>query len=157
MRKRILPVTVFVIFLAGAVGAQQSRLVGNLKMKPGAGCSGSFTFKGQSPYSSKEIFYTSLGDETDTWMNIGGKNVRLKQISVSEPTRPDAQGGEKVGSRTTEKYTGPGGISVEIVLTVAWLCAVNDAGCESIGYTAVFKVKKGKRYQKVWADGVYGC
>jgi hypothetical protein len=151
MAKKTWMLFVLLLCVAAAASAQQKRLIGNLQMKPGAACSGSFGFKGQSVYSTKMIFYSSMGDETDTWMHIDGKDVRLRQISASEPTRPDAQGGEKVGSRTTEKYVGPGGIKVEILFRVAWLCAVNDPGCESIGYTATFKVRKGKRSQTVQA------
>jgi hypothetical protein len=110
----------------GSTFGQKRNLVGNLKFKTGSACGVYLKFVGQSAYSSKEIFYSSLADQNDTWMNIDGKDVRLKFISVTEPTKPDGDGGELIGSRTTEKYAA-GNINVEIVFTVSWLCPNDNA------------------------------
>lgn len=151
-------IAVVALISVGSTFGQKRKLVGNLKFKTGWACAISLKFAGQSADSSKEIFNSSLVDQNDTWMNIDGKDVQLEFVSRSKPTKPDGKGGELIGSRTTEKYAA-GNINVEIVFTVRWLCP-NDSvaeGCESIIYTAVFKVRKGKRRQTVRAEGIAGC
>ena len=158
MRRTIILIAFFTFILAGNAFGQKRNLVGNLKSKIGTACGVFLSFAGQSANSSKEVFYSSAGDENDTWMNIDGKDVQLKFISRTEPTKTDKSGGEAVGSRTTEIYSARN-ITVKIVFTVSWLCVPETPaeGCESVGYTAIFKVKKGKRRQTVRAKGIFGC
>jgi hypothetical protein len=158
MRKTIFLIAIFTFFSAGNTFGQKRNLVGNLKLKIGAGCGALMWRAGQTENSRKEIFYSSAGDENDTWMNIGGKDIQLKFISRTEPTKTDKSGGEAVGSRTTEIYSARN-IKVKIIFTVSWLCVPETPaeGCESVGYTAIFKVSKGKSRQTVRAEGIFGC
>ena len=156
MKRSIILTALCCLVLVGAAVGQQRKLVGNIKGETGGGCGEFFTFAGQSVESPNLMFYSSAGDETETWMNIDGKDVRLKFVSRSEPTKIDARGAELKGSRTIEKYVASQ-ITVEIILTVAWRCPKSDENCESVGYNAIFKVRKGKIRQILKAEGISGC
>jgi hypothetical protein len=156
IKNTLLLFTFLVISLFSTTFAQQRRLVGNLKLKNTPACADFYHFAGQSPDSPALMFYMSAGNEEETWMNIDGKDVRLKFVSKTKPTKPDGAGGELIGSRTTETYSAPN-ITVKITFTVSWLCAVGEPNCEAQGSTAIFRVRKGKRRQTVRAAGMSGC
>lgn len=145
-----------ILTLGGVAFGQRSKLVGNINRETDGGCGYFFSFAEQSVKSPNLMFYSSAGDETDTWMNIDGEDVQLKLVSRTDPAKRNARGAELVGSRTTEKYAARN-ITVEIILRVAWRCPKSDENCESIGYDAIFKVRKGALRQILRAKGISGC
>lgn len=158
-KNRLLLLAIFALFITGVVMGQprsKRKLVENLKREAGSGCAGYFTFAGQSPYSPQIMFFESMGDENDTWMRIDGKDTQLKFVSRSEPTKVGAHGEVRIGSRETEKYVAEN-ISVEIIFTVTWVCPKSNESCESTGYSAIFKVRKGSRREIVRSKGIFGC
>lgn len=156
IKKTLLLLTVLIIILVSTTFAQRRKLVGNLKLKDTPACADYYHFAGQSFDSPELMFYMSAGNEEETWMNIDGKDVRLKFVSKTKPTKLDGAGGESIGSRTTEIYSAPG-ITVKITFTVSWICEGNVDNCEAVGSMAIFKVTKGKRRQTVRAAGMFGC
>lgn len=104
--------------------------------------------------ASREIF--ASGEDESAWMNIDGVDTNLKFISRKEPSRVNRREGLRAGSRYTERY-GAGDITVDILFIVTEVCAPQDPHCESTGYAAVFRVRKGGRTQDLRSNGACGC
>ena len=152
MKRRIplLLAAAFLLCVSFNASAQSGNLVSRLNAShDGCGCYFSFN---QSDYKkSKLIFFASIVEENDIWVGIDGRDVKLKLVSRVEP-----KGRERVGSRTTEKYSAAG-VTVTLIRTATWVCPPRDESCEVTKYSAVFTVTKGKRKQVVRAVGECGC
>ncbi|MDQ3819882.1 MAG: hypothetical protein M3362_19715 [Acidobacteriota bacterium] len=144
------------VMLAGIVAStatQKRVLVRNLKRPDvvnGCGCYFSF------PRDQRGTMFASGAAERDTWMNIDGIDTKLNFVSETEPTKTGSRGGERVGSRHTEKYAA-GDITVDVLFIATQVCGPRDLHCEDTGYSAIFKVRKGNRTQVVRATGGCGC
>ncbi len=84
-------------------------------------------------------------------MNIDGRDVRLTRISMTGYGKD-----EKVGTRNTEKYTAPGGISVGLTKVTTKVCKPGEESCETTYYSVTLTVKKGTRTQTLKAIGECG-
>lgn len=91
------------------------------------------------------------GADADPWMNIAGRDVRLKRIN--ESSRAPREG---VGSRHMKTFVADD-ISVTGTYVATRVCPDRDENCESHEYNATFVVKKGKRAETVKAVGWCGC
>ncbi|MEO6392162.1 MAG: hypothetical protein ABIP75_09945 [Pyrinomonadaceae bacterium] len=152
MKSRIILLSAvgLLLFVGVNARAQSGNLVGRLSAShDGCGCY--FSFNRSDYKKSKLIFFASLDNDSDIWMGIDGRDVKLKLVSRVEP-----KGKERVGSRATEKYSAAG-VTVTLVRTVTWVCPPRDESCEVTKYSAVFTVSKGKRKQVVRAVGECGC
>ena len=89
--------------------------------------------------------------DSDPWMNIEGKDIRLRRIAE---TAREAR--EHVGSRHVKKYVA-GKLSVTATYVATRVCKPADENCESQEYSATFVVRKGKRAETVKAFGWCGC
>ena len=114
----------------------------------GSGCD--FQLAGESRSSRRYIFFEDDSDGVP-YMNIDGRDVRLKLVSSTEPYRR----AERKGERFTRSYTTEGGVRVRMDIVVTSVCAPNDEACEFTGYKATITVSKGSRKQTVKAAG--GC
>ena len=131
---------------------QQPLRVSNIKdtsVVDGCGCYFQFPSEWEKKAFDKNVFMQSI-DGTAAWMNIDGKDVRLM------PDGPGKGSGEKVGSRSSEKYKATG-ISVLIDFVVTRVCDPDDESCESTSYDATFTVTKAGRKRVVKAKGLCGC
>ncbi len=152
-------IALLVIFAGGLspLAIQKRNLVGPIKnenLVSGCGCY--FYFGRYMTRSSKEVFASGAAEE-DAWMNIDGVDTKLKFVSRTEPTGTDSRGNLKVGSRHTEKYA-VGDVTVDVVYIVTEVCPRRPVGpCEATGYSATFRVRKGRRVQVVRANGACGC
>ncbi|MGI8733227.1 MAG: hypothetical protein ACR2LM_07985 [Pyrinomonadaceae bacterium] len=148
----LLIISVFLLGTSLAQEASKPRLVGNFTRKGlGDGCGCYFRFRGAGRDSEQYIFAEPVDDEKIAWMNIGGRNVRLKL--VKEQSAGDR---ERVGSRWTRTFVS-NDITVTSTYVATRVCAPEDESCESTDYTATFVVRKGKLAQTVKALGYCGC
>ncbi|QYO67316.1 hypothetical protein [Leptolyngbya sp. 7M] len=117
------------------------------------GCSCSFQVPAEASKrnSTKFIFVSELGSNVG-WMNINGRDTRLKLIKSTEKT----SGRVRVGDRYFEEYSGPG-FSVRIDYTVTRVCPPRDEGCEWTKYNVTITVRKGAASQSIKAAGECGC
>ena len=113
----------------------------------GSGCD--FQLVGETRRSRRYIFYENDSDGVP-YMNIDGRNVRLKLVGSSEPYRRS----ERKGERFSRRYAS-GDVKVHMDIVVTSVCAPNDEQCEFTGYKATVTVSKGSRKQTVEAVG--GC
>ena len=113
----------------------------------GSGCD--FQLAGESRSSRRFIFFEDDSDGVP-YMNIDGRNVRLKLVNSTEPYRR----AEREGERFIRGYTSCD-VRVRMDIVVTSVCAPNDEACEFTGYKATITVSKGGRKQTVKAVG--GC
>ena len=113
----------------------------------GSGCD--FQLAGESRSSRRYIFFEDDSDGVP-YMNIDGRNVRLKLVSSTEPYRR----AERKGDRFVRSYAS-GDVRVRMAIVVTSVCAPTDEGCEFTGYKATITISKGNRKQTVNAVG--GC
>lgn len=142
----------FLIYLPDSISAQVK--IGDLKnpnVVEGCGCGFQTAAEARKRNSKKFLFLSELGT-TENWMNINGKDTRLKFVKTSENTRRRA----KVGDRFYEEYSAPG-IKVRIDYVTKWLCPPRDESCEVTKYDVTITVTKGKTSQVVKATGSCGC
>lgn len=158
MRILLCSLSVLIVMLCGSsvpLAVQKRNLVGAIKNKSVVGGCGCYFYAGRRlTGASKEIF--ASGEDESAWMNIDGVDTKLKFISRTEPSSVDRRGAPRVGSRNTEKY-GAGDIAVDILFIVTDVCAPQEPQCESTGYAAIFRVRKGRRTQVLRANGACGC
>ena len=144
--------TIVVLGTVSAQNASKRSLVANLGNKAvGDGCGCYFKFRGTPQNAERYVFTSSIEDDKTAWMNISGRDVKLKLVKKT--------GNEKraqMGSRSTEKYAS-GDITVTGTYVVTSVCAPNDENCESTGYNVTFVVRKGPKSQVVKASGYCGC
>lgn len=112
-----------------------------------SGCD--FQFAGESRSSMRYIFFEDISDGVP-YMNIDGRNVRLKLVGSTEPYR----GAERKGERFVRRYTS-GDIRVRMDIVVTKVCDPYDESCEFNWHKAVITVTRGNRTQTVEAVG--GC
>jgi hypothetical protein len=113
----------------------------------GSGCD--LQLAGEKRSSRRYIFFENDSDGVP-YMNIDGRNVRLKLVSSTEPYRR----AERKGERFSRSYTS-GDVRVRMDIVVTSVCAPHDEQCEFTGYKATVTVSKGSRKQTVKATG--GC
>ncbi len=122
----------------------QKKLVGiiqNNSVFHGSGC-----YFGKNLKSSRFIFLSDLeGVGKNAWMNIDGKDVRLRLIFNNSPKK------ERIGSRFMRRYVA-NGIKVETIFLATSAC--DD--CEFGNYRATFVVHRGRRMVRVKAVGECG-
>jgi hypothetical protein len=141
--------------LAGASFAQRQAspgLVGTVtdqNLIDGCGCY--FKVRGSKRTSQKYIFAESIEEDARIWMNIDGRDVRLRIVKDWR-----IRDRERVGNRSTRTFAADG-ISVTSTYRTTRVCAKYDENCESSDYEATFVVRKGKRVQTVRAVGSCGC
>ena len=132
-------------------------LVGNLKNSAVAeGCGCYFQFRSTPDSAERYILFSSIendGNET-AWMNIDGRDVKLKLQKKSGPFW--IQQRERPGKRSTVKYVVEN-ITVNGTYITTKVCPRNDESCESTEYNVTLVVKKGARSQVVKAKGSCGC
>jgi len=97
------------------------------------------------------IFTSSAEHMSKAWMNIDGRDVELSLMKMTYGDK-----GDKVGSRSTERYAGSG-IEVSAVLIVTRTCDPDDENCESADYEGTFVVRKGRQKQTIRLTGSCGC
>jgi hypothetical protein len=130
-----------------------TQLVGNIKnysVVDGCGCYFQFPAEEKKQQSNRYILMADI-DEDDAWMNIDGRDVKLRLIKRTNPA-----GKERKGSRSSRKYTAKG-ITVQVDRIATSVCAPSDESCEFTGYSATITVTKGNRKQVVKTSGGCGC
>ena len=145
-------------FFSHAQGKPSSRmirnksLIGRIKddsVAEGCGCFFSLPYENKKRFP-RYVFISPL-DEKNAWMNIEGKDEKLKLIHSAE-----VRGREKIGSRQSRTYVAEG-IKVVVVYITTRLCKPHDEDCESADYDASLTVMKGGRRQTVDLKGGCGC
>jgi hypothetical protein len=148
-----------VSFLSGTVSAQELKpkakpdaaLIGTLKRLHNYGCD----CKLQSVKAARRnlgrnyLLQSDLG-ATLAWMNIDGKDIRLKLVYASSATN-----GVLLGSRSYKKFSSRG-ISVLIRYVVNAVCAEENPDCDEVGHIATISVNKNGRRQTIKAIGMCG-
>ena len=130
--------------------ASKSRLVANLEraeLADGCGCYFRFRDAGRHP----EKFMFVEGADDDPWMNLAGRDVRLKRIGESPRVEK-----ERVGSSHMKRFV-VDDFSVTSTYVATRVCPSADEECESHEYIATFVVRKGRRAETVKAVGWCGC
>lgn len=142
------------IFLAAATVSAQVK-IGNLKNPNdrvmGCSCAVQRTTESKDPDSQKFLFLSETGT-TEAWMNINGRDTKLKLVKT---TVNDA-GDLGLGSRYYEEYAAPG-IKIRLDHQVIWVCPPEDEGCEHAKYNTTITVRKGMASQKVRAVMTCEC
>ena len=100
------------------------------------------------------MFVEDLEHEAGVWMNIDGRDVRLKVVKDWSDQQQRER--ERVGGSSRRVFAAQN-ISVISTYVTTRVCAANDENCESHDYDATFVVRKGKRTQSVRAVGSCGC
>jgi hypothetical protein len=103
--------------------------------------------------SQKYLFLSELGTR-EGWMNIDGKDTRLKLVKSTENTNIRRRA--RVGNRFYEEYRAAG-IKVRIDYVTRWVCPPRDEGCEATDYNVTITINKGKSTQTLKATGACGC
>lgn len=116
------------------------------------GCGCGFTLPNELKRKAPRFIITSNVEEMNkAWMNIDGRDVELGLMEMTYGDR-----GEKVGSRSTERFAGSG-IEVSATLVVSRICEPDDEDCESTDYLGTFVVRKGRQKQTMRLTGSCGC
>jgi hypothetical protein len=115
----------------------------------GCGCYFQLPAEWKNKQSDKYVFMEGIDGE-GAWMNIGGKDVKLKLVGSSN------ESDWKVGARSFKRYEAQG-IAVRIDYVVTRVCRPGDEQCESTDYDATFTVTKAGRRRAIKAKGVCGC
>lgn len=98
------------------------------------------------------IFFSSIEDDDKTaWMDVDGKDIKLKLVKSSESKRR-----ERVGTRSSMTYAA-GDLTVSITLVATRVSKPNDENCESTDYKATFRLKRGTERRVIGAVGWCGC
>ena len=125
----------------------------DLRMVEGCGCY--FQLSAESKSRTKYIFFSKInggGDnEKVAWMNIDGRDIKLKLVGSSEdsPRR-------EVGMRLSRRYKADD-IYVQADYIVTRVCPPSNPACEETLYQATFTVSRGVHRQIVKAKGACGC
>lgn len=130
--------------------ASKPRLVGNVTGQGLAGDCGCYFKLRSSKKDSERYIFVEKADDAP-WMNIDGRDVRLRLVKETERDEK-----ERVGSTRIRTFAA-GNVSVSGTYVTTRVCADADEGCESHEYKATFLVKKGKRTESVKAVGWCGC
>jgi hypothetical protein len=127
-------------------------MIGNIKDKNAPdGCGCYFSFPSEDHKRFPRYVFTADLEEKSAWMNIDGRDVRLKLVQSTGTHER-----EKIGSKLTRTYVA-GEIKVRAVYVTTGICRPDDESCESTDYRASFVVKKGLRQQTIRLKGGCGC
>jgi hypothetical protein len=168
MMNVLLPLTFFGVFLflsppnlASIVNFAQARpnpikqssplVIANIQnsgVVEGCGCYFHSLADGQKG-AEKFIFMADVNE--DAWMNINGKDVKLRFISSSPDTAQP-----KIGQRSFSQYKS-GNLRVRVDYIVTGVCQPNDEQCESTSYNARISVVRGASRRIIEAKGGCGC
>ncbi len=123
----------------------------NANVVEGCSCGFQTAVEAKKADSQKFLFLSELGTN-EGWMNINGKDTKLKFVKITQNTRRRA----KVGDRFYEEYSALG-VKVRIDYTTTWVCPPRDESCEVTNYDVNITVTKGKISKTVKAKGSCGC
>lgn len=154
--KKTLTLFLAILFLFSAsiiVSAQRKGMVGILDMSDRAdGCGCYFSFNKADDRARRLVFFASHeGNGNTAWMNIDGRDVRLRLVKETKPKEKI-----RVGSRYTSRYAA-GDVTLDVIRVVTWLCPPRDEGCEITKYSTTITIRKGSRTQVVRTVGSCGC
>lgn len=149
----VLYLTAFLFFCAstGVFGQIKIAELKNSDVVDGCSCGFQTAVEAKKPDSQKFLFLSELGT-SEGWMNINGKDIKLKLVKTTENTRRRA----RVGDRFYEEYSSPG-VKVRIDYTTKWVCPPRDESCEVTNYDVAITVTKGKSSKTLKAKGSCGC
>ena len=116
-----------------------------------SGCGCYFQSPAESKRQSDKYIFMAEIDEKTAWMNVDGRDVKLR-LAGSSQTKSKL----KVGSRLYRNYKS-GNINVRIDYVVTNVCKPNDVECESTGYDVKITIQKGSQNQTIKAQGYCGC
>ena len=149
------------VFSAPALSAQRksggsvpdARLIGNVSGVDAAdGCGCYFQFPNEDRNPERYVFFEDAGKGSPL-MNIGGRNVKLKLISSTEP--PD--GVKRKGERFSQRYAS-GDIKIRMDFAATSVCPPPyDPECVANSYDVLLTAIKGTRRQTIKAVGGCGC
>lgn len=134
-----------------------SKIVGSIKNTnfiEGCNCTLQLPSESQK-IQGKYIFarnWNAEGNSDIAWMNIDGKDTKLRRVKTTEP-----KGELKLGDRFQEIYLAPQ-TKVKIDYVVDFVCPPQSQGdCEATGYKANITVTRDRRQQTVKTVGGCGC
>jgi hypothetical protein len=123
----------------------------NSNIVDGCSCRFQTAVEAKKQNSQKYLFLSELGSN-EGWMNINGKDTKLKFVKTTQNTRRRA----RVGDRFYEEYSAPG-VKVRIDYVTKWVCPPRDESCEVTNYDVSITVTKGKSSKTIKAKGSCGC
>ena len=128
-----------------------ARLIGTVnKVADDCGCY--FRRAGEDASSERYIFFEDASEGAPL-MNIGGRDVRLRLISSTEP--PGGVGSK--GERFSRKYAA-GDIKIHMSFVATGVCpGPYDPECVANSYDVTVTASRGARRQTVRAEGGCGC
>ncbi len=131
--------------------ALNSKLIGNVnKVADDCGCY--FRSAGEVERSEPYIFFEDATEEAPL-MNMGGRDVRLRLISSTEPPG----GVQRKGERFSRRYAS-GDIRIRMSFVATSVCpGPYDPECAANHYEVTLTASKGARRQTIKAVGGCGC
>lgn len=123
----------------------------NPNVVEGCGCSFQTAVEAKKRNSQKFLFLSELGTN-EGWMNINGKDTKLRLVKTTE--KPNRRA--KVGDRFYEEYRATG-IKVRLDYLTKRVCPPRDESCEVINYDVTITVTKGKDSKIIKTGGSCGC
>jgi hypothetical protein len=153
--RRVLALSAFVLVLlaVGAVSAQVK--IGDLKDPDdrvmGCSCTIQRATEAKDPDSQKFLFLSETGT-TEAWMNINGRDTKLKLVK----TTVNDSGEFGLGSRYYDEYTAAG-FKIRLDHKVTWVCPPSDEECEHAKYDTTITVTNGKASQTLKAIMTCEC
>ncbi len=145
---------VILLVLVASVAASGQIKIGELKDPvevEGCSCTLQTAAEAGKPGSQKFLFVTEAGTK-DAWMNINGKDVKLKLVKTT--VIDDRNYG--VGGRFYEEYTAQG-MKIRIDYVVTWTCPPEDEECDHAKYDTTVTVTKGKMSETIKTIGICAC
>ena len=130
-----------------------TRLIGHVSgVTVAESCGCYFKFPNEDKNSERYVFFEDASKESPV-MNIGGRNVKLKLISSTEP--PD--GIKRNGERFSRRYVS-GSIKIRMDFVATRVCPPPyNPECVANNYDVTFTAVKGGRRQTLKAVGGCGC
>ena len=130
---------------------RHARLIGNVS-KLAAGCGCFFRPAGEGASAERYIFFEDVSEGAPL-MNIGGRNVRLRLISSTEPPG----GVKRKGERFSRRYVA-GDTKILMYFVATSVCPPPyNPECVANHYDVTVTASKGARRQTVKAVGGCGC
>src|SRR5436190_18938963 len=131
--------------------ANQKSLIGTLsnpELVDGCGCYLRTPAENLKKNSKRFVFMSGLENEP-AYVNIAGKDVKLKQVSSTEPKEA------KKGGRFSKTYSAPG-LKVQLDFLTTKVCGPHDEECEVTDYEATLNAQQGSDSQSVKLAGECG-
>ena len=101
------------------------------------------TLKESENYLSPLFIFLAELDELEAYINVDGKDTRLKLVS-----QVDYKGKPQIGKKSSRKYTA-GDVTVLIEYVVTGFCAPSDESCAFTKHSGTITVTKDSRMQKL--------